>query len=314
MNNNSEAIKIFCSHLCVGDGILPLEPAEWSTLTRLLHRANMQPEDLLNLSCGELKLKLQIDDKFSERLMRLIDRSASLAFELSQYSNIGINVVTRADNEYPIRLKKALGNTCPPLFYYAGNLQLLKERCVGYVGSRAINDEDLDFTKKTIAKTMAHGFWVVSGGAKGIDSISENEALQLGGGVVEFLSDSLIRRLKVGVTNKAIQDGRLLLLSVVKPDAGFNTGIAMMRNRYIYAQSEGTVVIKSDYNKGGTWMGALENLKHGWCAEFCWDNKHYAGNQELIKRKAIPIGEDWDGNVTEYGLSKNPTQISLFED
>ena len=34
-----------------------------------------------------------------------------------------------------------------------------------------------------------------------------------------------------------------------------------MRNRYIYAQSSGTVIIRSDKGKGGTWAGATENLK-----------------------------------------------------
>lgn len=312
--NNSEAIKIFCSHLCVGEGVLPLEPSEWSELTQLLHDKNLQPNELLNFSLNDLKNNLQIDQQYAERLMRLIDRSASLAFELGKYENIGINVVTRADTEYPARLKKALGNSCPPMFYYAGDLELLNEQYVGYVGSRTINENDVDFTKTIIAKTAKKGYGIVSGGAKGIDSISETEGLRLDCNVVEFLSDSLMRRLKFGAVNRAIQEGKLLLLSVVKPDAGFNTGIAMMRNRYIYSQSVGTVVIKSEYNKGGTWTGAIENLKQGWCTEFCWDNKKYVGNQELIRRNAIPIDESWDGDVFEYKLPKKPTQISLFED
>lgn len=33
-------------------------------------------------------------------------------------------------------------------------------------------------------------------------------------------------------------------MSDVKPDMGFTSGIAMMRNHYIYAQSDGTVVVR----------------------------------------------------------------------
>ncbi len=51
-------------------------------------------------------------------------------------------------------------------------------------------------------------------------------------------------------------DGRVVLFSVVVPTAGFNVGVAMQRNRYIYAQSSGTVVVRSDKGKGGTWNGA----------------------------------------------------------
>lgn len=318
MSNNSEAIKIFCSHLCVGDGVLPLEPMEWSELTQLLHMKNLQPSDLLGFSFDEVRDRLQVNSQYAKRLIRLIERSASLSFELGKYENMGINVVTRADAGYPLRLKKALGNSCPPMFYYAGDLDLLKDECVGYVGSRVIDECDVKFTKTIISKTVGNGFGIVTGGAKGIDSVSETEGLRRGCTVVEFLSDSLMRRLKNGATVQAIQNGLLLLISLVKPDAGFNTGFAMMRNRYIYAQSVGTVVVKSDYNKGGTWTGALENLKHGWCTEFCWNNKNYKGNKELIRRNAIPIDEGWDGNVAEFTIQNSntskPTQISLFED
>jgi predicted Rossmann fold nucleotide-binding protein DprA/Smf involved in DNA uptake len=108
----------------------------------------------------------------------------------------------------------------------------------------------------------------------------------------------------------------MLLLSVVKPDAGFNVGIAMMRNRYIYAQSSGTVVIRSEYNKGGTWAGAIENLKYGWCKELCWDKKAYQGNKALIEKGAIPIGNEWNGDIESLessSLNAGGEQLSLFD-
>lgn len=132
---------------------------------------------------------------------------------------------------------------------------------------------------------------------------------------MEFIPDSLIKRMKDKETIHAIKSGRLMILSVAKPDAGFNTGIAMMRNRYIYAQSVGTVVVKSDYKKGGTWNGAMDNLKNNWCNEFCWDNAAYAGNTTLIKNGAIPIDESWNGDVTAYEHPEcaKDRQTSLFD-
>lgn len=319
MFNNSEAIKIFCSHLCTGEGVSPLEPKEWSELTQLLRANNLQPGDILGFSLDDMCSILSVELTYAERLMRLIDRSVSLSFELNKYENMGIFVVTRADADYPLRLKKVLGNSCPPMFYYAGDLRLLNREYVGFVGSRVISDSDIHFTKRIIEKVVERGYGIVSGGAKGIDSIAETEGLRRGCSVVEFLSDSFLRRLRNGTTVQAIQNGELVLLSVLKPDAGFNTGVAMMRNRYIYAQSAGTVVVKAELNKGGTWNGALENLKHSWCAELCWDNKTYAGNQELIRRGAIAIGDDWDGDILNSAQSKKnetliPTQMSIFKD
>ena len=103
---------------------------------------------------------------------------------------------------------------------------------------------------------------------------------------------------------------------VVIPTDGFDVGIAMYRNRFIYAQSVGTVVVRSDNGKGGTWAGATDNLKKGYCPVFCRDCD-YSGNKELIKRSAIPTGDDWDGKIAipnESGSGPGTViQISLFD-
>ena len=110
-----------------------------------------------------------------------------------------------------------------------------------------------------------------------------------------YTADSLLKKIKDKATLQGIMEGRIVLLSVAKPDAGFNVGMAMMRNKYIYAQSDGTVVVRSDKGKGGTWAGAVENLASDpiWCLPFCW-NKEYEGNQALIEKGCIPIDENWD--------------------
>ncbi len=296
MNRNAEAITILCSHLCVAEDIKPLEPGEWSKLAERLMEKKLQPELLLDFEQKDFVSELAYSQEEGARLMRLIDRSGSLRFELAKYEDMGIQVVTRADAAYPKQLKKKLGNTCPPLFYCAGDLGLLTRPAVGYVGSREVAPADIRFTEKTVATTARNGYAVVSGGAKGIDSISASAAMKEGVAVVEYLSDSMLRKMRDAGLMQEIRDGRVLLMSVVVPTAGFNVGVAMMRNRYIYAHSEGTVVIRSDKGKGGTWAGAIENLKKGWCPTFCHDCD-YPGNRELIRLGAIGIDEDWDGNV-----------------
>ena len=114
-----------------------------------------------------------------------------------------------------------------------------------------------------------------------------------------------------------MQQGKLLLLSVAKPDAGFNIGVAMMRNKYIYAQSEATVVVKSDYNKGGTWSGATENLRNQWALTLCRNHLSYPGNKALIEKGAIPVDDDWDGSIQSFTEKEKPEsvqQLSLFGD
>lgn len=316
MNQDSNAILTLCSHICVGEGVRPLEPKEYSNMAQILSQAGKSPKDLFDFSTDDFSAILGCGKEQTARLMRLLDRNASLSFELSQYQNVGIETITRADTKYPKILKKKLSHGCPPIFYYAGDLSLLDRKFVGYVGARTVAQEDVDFTIRSVRKTVSLGYGVVSGGAKGIDTVSGTEALLNDGFSVEYLSDSLLKKLKKSDIIKKIQQGNLLLMSVSKPDAGFNVGMAMMRNRYIYAQSIGTVIVRSDLNKGGTWTGATENLSSNWCTTLCW-NHAYPGNQALIKKGAIPINDNWDGTIPEQttnsSVEETYEQASLFD-
>ncbi len=316
MQLNSDAILTLCSHLCTDDAVRPLEPAEWNRLEQRIATVRLRPADLFHLTFDDILCTLRLDAAAAERVLRLIDRSGRLRSVLASYESMGIVAVSRADVAYPQKLKETLGNRCPPFFYCAGNLPLPDKRYVGYVGSRAVSQEDIDFTRATVRKTTAHGFGVVSGGAKGIDCAAETAALQYGCSVLEFLPDSMLKRMKLGATANAIRAGQLLLLSVANPDADFNVGFAMMRNRFIYAQSCATVVIRSDYNKGGTWSGAVDNLKHRWCKQLCRADSPGLGNKALIDRGAIPIDEFWDGDVDimEIPFNVRPEQLSLFDE
>ncbi len=79
--------------------------------------------------------------------------------------------------------------------------------------------------------------------------------------MVCVLSDSLERRALQRDNRSYLKDGRLLLLSPYDPLAGFNVGHAMQRNKAIYALSDAALVMNSDYNRGGTWAGAVEQLE-----------------------------------------------------
>lgn len=317
MMPDSMAIAVLCSQLCLSEGLKPLTPKEWSRLAHIMATVGIQPADLLGYSAQDFRDKLQLDPAQTARMMRLLDRSASLSFELERYFSRGIALITRADEAYPSQLKKKLGHACPPLFYTAGALALLSQESVGYVGSRSISEDDVRFTKQTVAKTVQRGYLVVSGGSKGVDSIAINEALRQDGQAIVYLADSMERKMKDGQTIRAIQEGHLLLLSAAIPSAGFHTGMAMSRNKYIYAQSAGTVVVRASYNKGGTWSGATENLRHGWCPIFCWDKSDYDGNQALISQGAHPIDTTWDGDIKAFSSQtleeKPPQQMSLFD-
>lgn len=315
MNDNAQMTVVLCSHLCA-ENCRPLEPSEWTRLADILIAQKLQPKDIPDFTDEEMKRYLGYGEAEIERIKKLLDRAGSLSFELERLSSMGIKIVTRADKGYPRALKAKLKGNCPPLFYFAGDLSLLERRKVGFVGSRTVGDEDIAFAENAVRKINERGFGVVSGGAKGIDSVSSAASLSNGSFAVEYISDSLARKVKKKEVISAIQDGRLLIMSMAKPDAGFSAGLAMQRNKYIYAQSAATIVVKSDYNKGGTWGGATEALKKEYCPVLCRDHKQYTGNTGLIKLGAVPIDDSWDGDVDNIGsLTPNDgEQLFLFDE
>lgn len=203
----------------------------------------------------------------------------------------------------------------PPILFYAGNLELAKKIGIAIVGSRNVDDEGIEFTKKLVQKAANEKLIIYSGGARGVDTISEMTALHSGSAVVSFLSDSLLSRIKKQEVIKYLIAGTLLLFSDVKPDVGFTAARAMNRNKYIYASAYGAFVIESDYNKGGTWNGAIESIKNDYTKTLIWNNKKYNGNLKLIENGGIPY------EMTEESIysiitkkEQNFEQLDLFSD
>jgi len=131
---------------------------------------------------------------------------------------------------------------------------------------------------------------VYSGGARGVDKTAMGAALNAGGSAAGLLADSLEKALRTADAHSAMEEGQLVLATPYSPHASFNVGMAMARNKLIYALSDYGLVIASDAQKGGTWAGAEEALKGGWIPVFVVDGPDVPdGNEALIKRGAIPF-------------------------
>lgn len=74
---------------------------------------------------------------------------------------------------------------------------------------------------------------MVSGGARGVDQVSMQSALDAGGKVIGIVADSLLKKSISKQAREALAANRLLLLSPYNPDARFTVGSAMGRNKLI---------------------------------------------------------------------------------
>jgi predicted Rossmann fold nucleotide-binding protein DprA/Smf involved in DNA uptake len=135
--------------------------------------------------------------------------------------------------------------------------------------------------------------------------------IKAGGVVVGVLADSLERAALARENREALMDCQLVLISPFDPSAGFNVGHAMQRNKLIYALADASLVVNSDYEKGGTWTGAVEQLKRLRFGPLFVRSGADApeGNLALLKRGALPWPEPEDASALRHLLTESHKSV-----
>ena len=257
---------------------------------KILNSALKIPGAMLGLSAEALQGELGLSLAEAQRLAALLDRGGAVGFELESLMNAGIQIVTRADVNYPPRLKEKLQAQAPVVLFYAGELTMTEEEGVAIVGSRAVDEAGADFTAKLAAVCVRNRMNVVSGGAKGVDLISMKTAVENGGKCVGVMSDSLAKKIREREARQYIFEESLLVLTPFHPNAPFQVGNAMARNKLIYALADYAVVVSSDFETGGTWAGATENLRQGYAPLFVRSGDGVPqGNSALLGKNAAAL-------------------------
>lgn len=304
LSSNTQAILLLTAPLIAGRGTASpdlLSPGEYKRLACHLREIQRQPADLFSADAAELLRACRpvIDES---RLQRLLERGFLLSQVIERWQARAIWVVSRADAEYPRRLKTRLREDAPAVLYGCGDMALLETGGLAVVGSRHVDDALIDYTMAVGQLAARAGRTLVSGGAKGIDQAAMRGALEAGGKVCGVLADSLEKTCMKREHRNLLLDGQLVLISPYDPSAGFNVGNAMQRNKLIYALADTSLVVSSDLNKGGTWAGAVEQLdKHKFIPVFVRSTgKSSAGLDSLRKKGALP----WP----------NPQDVDSFED
>jgi len=291
----------------------PLTTAEWGRFALFLRETGRTPADLIESSCLAGVIS-DFHDKTvtAERIGKLLSRSTTLAIAVEKWQRAGLWIMTRADTDYPKRLKQRLKHNAPPIFFGAGNRHLLNQGGIAVVGSRALDAGQLAFTEHLGGSIAHQGKSVISGGARGADQAAMLGALQAAGTAIGIVADSLLRACTSTQYRTALMHNDLVLLSPFHPEACFNVGNAMTRNKYIYCLSDAAIVIAATENKGGTWAGAMEDLQRDWVPLWIWRGNAadpIAGNQALVKK-----GANWlPDNFAVQQLSSHPRQTSQPE-
>ena len=328
LSSNAQAILLLTAPLIAGrskPSVDPLTAGEYRRFARRLRELQREPADLLDPGARTLMKECRFDSD-PERIERLLGRGFLLSQAVERWHTRAIWVVSRADAAYPQRLKKRLGEDAPPILYGCGDATLLDGGGLAVVGSRNVDDTLVEYTEEVGRLSAVARRAVISGGARGIDQAAMRGALEAGGNVVGILADGLERAAVRREHREALMDGRLVLVCPYDPATRFHVWNAMQRNKLIYASADAALVVNSDYKKGGTWTGAIEQIeKFKFVPIYIRADEDVGkGLDELRKRGAKPwpnpqTAGDLEAileppRLTEYGLPEQRTLSSAIRD
>lgn len=250
----------------------PLTVAQFRTLASRV-RGSTMPADERDLTGDDL-IALGYSKEMAQRIVELLSQQALLDYYLSKGHRSGCAPLTRADEEYPLRVRKCLGEDSPGSLWIKGDLSLLSGPCVSLVGSRELCNANKAFAAAVGRQAALQGYTLVSGNARGADRTAQEACLGAGGKVICVVADSL--------ENQRPRD-RVLYLSEDGFNCPFSSQRALSRNRIIHSMGCMTFVAQSSHHTGGTWDGTVKNLSSRWSPVFCYaDGTKAVGELEMM--------------------------------
>lgn len=201
-----------------------------------------------------------IPERISERLL---NKDLDPAWRCMDFcSKEGIGVIVRGWKGYPERLADIPN---PPfLLYYKGHIPDMDSKiCTAMVGTRSMSEYGMKMAYKIGYELGAAGAVVVSGMAKGVDSVSACGALEAGGVTVAVSGCGLDRAYPL--SHKALMRAISEKGAVISeyPPGSLPVGSHFpVRNRIISGLCQGTLVVEAG-EKSGSMITAREAIRQG---------------------------------------------------
>jgi DNA processing protein len=207
----------------------------------------------------------------------------------------GGTILTIKDDAYPKRLRDIYDP--PPLVYVRGELKKEDELAVSIVGSRKTSPYGRWITEKVGQELARHGVTIVSGMARGIDSVAHMGAISVGGRTIAVLGcgiDVIYPSENRNLFYQIIDHGAILSeFPMGSPPEG---GHFPRRNRIISGLSIGVVIVQASAESGSliTAGYALEQGREVFAVPGNVGAEGSRGTNQLIKEgaKLVESSED----------------------
>ncbi|MDP3047798.1 MAG: DNA-processing protein DprA [Chloroflexota bacterium] len=212
---------------------------------------------------------------------------ANLDRHLERIAQRGITLLTWDDEDYPRQLKNI--HSPPPLIYVQGKLAPQDEIAVAVVGTRRLTVYGRECTMQLAGELGRHSITVVSGLAKGVDTMAHRGALEAGGRTIAVLGtglDVVYPPENARLADEIAQRGALITDYPLgtQPEAGNFPP----RNRLISGLSLGVVIVEAGDKSGAliTCDYALEQGREVFAVPGNITSRMSVGTNRLIQQGA----------------------------
>jgi len=189
-----------------------------------------------------------LSDKVIENLVQ-VRREVNLDLVYDQIQQQGIEVLTWVDEAYPRRLKEI--DSAPPVLYSKGSLCPNDQWAVAVVGTRRITAYGRQVTFDLVSHLARNGVTIVSGLARGVDTIAHQAAVQAGGRTIAVLGSGVDRIYPPenrNLAEKIAHQGAVI--SDYSPGTAPDAVNFPPRNRIISGLSLAIIVVEAGRNSG----------------------------------------------------------------
>lgn len=250
--------------------------------------------DLVRKNPGAVPSELVTEDEITGTLQHVLEK-----IERANIHDYGVRI--HGTGDYPERLRDAVHPI--EFFYYRGWWDLIESpKRIAIVGSRNPSEEGIRRARKIVKMLVEDDYTIVSGLAKGIDTVAHTTAIELGGKTVAVIGTPITEYYPP--ENKALQDliaKEYLLISQVpiwrysQQNYKWNRLFFPERNATMSALSQATIIIEAS-ETSGTLTQARAALHQGrklFILDSCFHNPNLTWPKRFQEQGAIRV-RDFD--------------------
>lgn len=252
------------------------------------------PQAVLEASPAQLNSVPEIGEKAVRALKVQVDEEHAVE-QLAKLEQHNARLVSILDSDYPDQLKRIYDP--PPFLIIKGDFQPQDRLAVAIVGSRISTEYGRQVTEMLCHELSKAGLTIVSGIARGIDSIAHQTAIAHGGRTIGVLGCGL--DVTYPPENKKLYE-EIAGSGAVVTEFEFGTRPEKFnfpaRNRIIAGLSRGVIVVEARKGSGAlvTAQHAVEQNREVFAVPGNITSVASHGANELLKQGAIPVTQAAD--------------------